>query len=69
MYYDDLLKFVDTLLGCSSNQSYGKMKDFFFKNRNRQRKILMLIFSSTERPSQGLGGQLGDPGARAIQVV
>jgi hypothetical protein len=30
---------------------------------------LMLIFSSTERPSQGLGGQLGDPGARAIQVV
>ena len=29
LYYDDLLKFVDTLLGCSSNQSYGKMKDFF----------------------------------------
>jgi hypothetical protein len=34
-----------------------------------QRKTLMLIFSSTERPSQGLGVQLGDPGARAIQVV
>ena len=40
------------------------------RNRNRQRILtLMLIFSSTERPSQGLGGQLGDPGARAIQVV
>ena len=39
------------------------------RNRNRQRKNLMLIFSSTERPSQGLGGQLGDPGARAIQVL
>ena len=37
-YYDDLLKFVDTLLGCSSNQSYGKMKDFF-----AQRSYIFLV--------------------------
>jgi|MDSY01.2.fsa_nt_gb hypothetical protein len=37
-YYDDLLKFVDTLLGCSSNQSYGKMKDFFFQKQKQTEK-------------------------------
>ena len=59
-------------LSTGKTQPDAKLRERESRNRNRNRQrilTLMLIFSSTERPSQGLGGQLGDPGARAIQVV
>lgn len=50
-------------------------QDFLGKKTEATQEVMIKIHSIVHRrnlccdPSQGLGGQLGDPGARAIQVV